>query len=329
MRKYTQLTTNEREIIANMRQSKSPITQIAAYLVRSKSTISRELRRNQAPPGQYWPDTAAFKANERRRRGCVIDKNHSLREHITTKLCCHYWTPEQIAGDLKSNQKELPSVSHETIYQWIYAPYQTAQLLWKFLPRHKRKRGLRKTKAVGQVRIIPERTSIHDRPKVVANKKQFGHWEGDLMSCQKGSQHMLVLRERSSMFTLSAQLQSKQAVSTSDKIIELLKDLPDKARRTLTLDNGGEFAKHMNVVEALGLESFFCDPYCSHQKGGVENTNGRLRRDLPRSTNLKAMSQEDFDETILNYNETPRKKLQWKTPLQVFTEKSHRVALQT
>ena len=93
------------------------------------------------------------------------------------------------------------------------------------------------------------------------------------MSCQKSSQHMLVLRERNTMFTLSAQLRSKQAISTSDQIIELLKDLPEKVRRTLTLDNGGEFAKHMHVVAALGLESFVCDPYCSHQKGGVENTN--------------------------------------------------------
>jgi len=329
MKKYTHLNKNERVEISVLWQAKSSITEIAEATGRAKSTISRELQRNQAPPGQYWPDTAALKAHERRRRGCIIDKTKNLMEHITTKLCCHYWTPEQIAGDLKTNQKELPYVSHETIYQWVYAPHQKAQLLWKFLPRHKRNRGLRKTKAVGKVRIIPDRISIHDRPKVVANKKQFGHWEGDLMSCQKGSQHMLVLRERSTMFTISAQLQSKQAISTSDKIIELLKYLPDKARRTLTLDNGGEFAKHMHVVEALGLQSFFCDPYCSHQKGGVENTNGRLRRDLPRSTNLKAMAQEDFDETILNYNETPRKKLQWQTPLQVFTEKIHRVALRT
>jgi len=329
MKKYMHLNKNERVVISVLWQAQSSITEIAKATGRAKSTISRELRRNQAPPGQYWPDTATLKAHERRKPGCIIDKNQSLMEHITTKLCCHYWTPEQIAGDLKTNQKELPYVSHETIYQWIYRPKQKAQLLWKFLPRHKRNRGLRKTKAVGQVRIIPDRTSIHNRPKVVANKKQFGHWEGDLMSCKKGSQHMLVLRERSTMFTLSAQLQSKQANSTCEKIIELLKVLPKKARKTLTLDNGGEFAKHMHVVEVLGLESFFCDPYCSHQKGGVENTNGRLRRDLPRRANLKAMLQEDFDETILNYNETPRKKLQWKTPLQVFTEKSHRVALQT
>lgn len=329
MRKYTHLSKEERVQISMLWQSKSSITQIATCINRSKATISRELRRNQAPPGQYWPDTANTKAQARRSRGCMIDKMLPLKEYIVTKLCCHYWTPEQIAGNLKANQKELPYLSHETIYQWIYAPRQKAELLWKFLPHHKLTRGLRKTQTVGEVRMIPNRRSIHKRPKVVESKKQFGHWEGDLMSCQKGSQHMLVLRERSTMFTLSAQLQSKQAISTGDKIIELLKDLPKKARRTLTLDNGGEFAKHCRVVEELGIQSFFCDPYCSHQKGGVENTNGRLRRDLHRRSNLKAMAQEDFDEIILNYNETPRKKLQWKTPLQVFTVKINRVALQT
>lgn len=131
------------------------------------------------------------------------------------------------------------------------------------------------------------------------------------------------------MFTLSAQLPGKQAISTSDKIIELLKDLSKKACRTLTFDNGGEFAKHCRVVEELGIQSFFVIPIVPIKKGGVENTNGRLRRDLPRRTNLKAMAREDFDEIVLNYNETPRKKLQWKTPLQVFTEKINRVALQT
>lgn len=327
MREYKQLGYEERIKLAALRQSQSSLTQIAEALGRSKSTISRELRRNQAPPGQYWPDTAELLTQERRRRGCRIDHNESLKDFIVTKLCCHYWTPEQIAGYLKHRQQDIPPVSHETIYSWLYEKPQRQEKLWKFLTRHKAKRGLRKSKAGGRVRIIPDRTSIHDRPKVVDKKKQFGHWEGDLMSCQKGSQHLLVLRERITMFTISSQLQSKQAISTCDKIIELFKSLPDQARKTLTLDNGGEFSKHMNVVNTLGLQSFFCDPYCSHQKGGVENTNGRLRRDFPRRTNLKDMTQEDFDETILNYNETPRKKLMWKTPLQVFNENLLRVAL--
>ena len=133
MRKYTQLTINERGIITSMRQSNSSIMQIASCLERSKSTISREFKRSQSPPGQYWPDTATIKTQNRRMRGCIIDKIPHLKEHIITKLCCHYWIPEQIAGDLKTNHKKLPYVSHETIYQWIYDPKQKAELLWKFL----------------------------------------------------------------------------------------------------------------------------------------------------------------------------------------------------
>ena len=97
----------------------------------------------------------------------------------------------------------------------------------------------------------------------------------------------------------------------------------------MTLDNGGEFAAHDEWSSALDLQSFFCDPYASWQKGGVENTNGRLRRDLPRNTNIHQLPQEDFDENILNYNTTPRKSLGWLTPLEAFNKNLYRVALQT
>ena len=187
---------------------------------------------------------------------------------------------------------------------------------------------MRKSRGSGVSRI-PNRVPIQNRPKSVDDKREFGYWEGDLMSFQKNSQHMLVLRERKTMFTRSAPLPSKKAPTTSQKIIDLMKDIPEKARKSLTLDNGGEFAGHEQWHAQLGLPSFFCDPYASWQKGGVENTNGRLRRDLPRKTNLYQLSQEDFDENILNYNTTPRKSLAWLTPLEAFKKNLARVALQT
>ena len=122
-------------------------------------------------------------------------------------------------------------------------------------------------------------------------------------------------------------MSSKKACTTAQAIIDVMESIPTEARKTLTLDNGGEFAKHTEVCKALGLQSFFCDPYASWQKGGVENTNGRLRRDLPRNTNVKAMKQEEFDENIDNYNSTPRKHLKWYTPDQVFNRNLNRVAL--
>ncbi len=328
MKKYHHLTPVEREQISMLRQSNSSIMQIALTLGRPKSTISRELKRNQAPPGQYWPDTAQTFALSRRRRGSRLDRDEVLKDFVITKLCCHYWTPEQIAGCLKHRQKKIKPICHESIYAWLYKPTQKKEKLWKFLARHKAKRGLRKSRGSGVSRI-PNRVPIQNRPKSVDDKREFGHWEGDLMSFQKNSQHMLVLRERKTMFTRSAPLPSKKAPTTSQKIIDLMKDIPEKARKSLTLDNGGEFAGHEQWHAQLGLPSFFCDPYASWQKGGVENTNGRLRRDLPRKTNLYQLSQEDFDENILNYNTTPRKSLAWLTPLEAFKKNLARVALQT
>ena len=105
--------------------------------------------------------------------------------------------------------------------------------------------------------------------------------------------------------------------------------LPKNARKTITFDNGGEFARHKDLTCKLGIGTFFCDPYASWQKGGVENTNGRLRRDLPRKFDVKSMRKEDFDESIENYNLTPRKSLGWFTPAEVFHKNLRRVALQT
>lgn len=328
MKKYHHLTPVEREQISMLKQSKSSIMQIALALGRPKSTISRELKRNQSPPGQYWPDTAQTLALSRRRRGSRLDRDEALKDFIITKLCCHYWTPEQIAGCLKHRQRKIKPISHESIYAWLYKPDQKKEKLWKFLTRHKAKRGLRKSRGAGVSRI-PNRVPIQNRPKSVENKRDFGHWEGDLMSFQKNSQYMLVLRERKTMFIRSTPLPSKKAVTTAQKVIDLMKDLPTKARKSLTLDNGGEFAGHEQWHAKLGLPSFFCDPYASWQKGGVENTNGRLRRDMPRKTNLHQLSQEDFDENILNYNTTPRKSLAWLTPLEAFKKNLVRGALQT
>jgi len=328
MKEYKQITYEERIKLAQLRRSESSITKIASVLRRSRATIYRELKRNEAPPGEYWPDTAQDMTLQRRKRGNILDRDFAVKAFVLEKLQCHYWTPEQIAAYLTHRQKKLRSISHETIYTWLYQKAQKNQKLWKFLPRHKARRGLRKSKGAGQSRI-PDRVSIHERPNIGEKRKIFGHWEGDLMSFKKNSQHILVLRERKSMFTRSAPLPSKKSCSTAQSIISLMKDIPLQARKTLTYDNGGEFAKHMEVMQALGIQSYFCDPYASWQKGGVENTNGRLRRDLPRNTNIKDMSLEDFDENIDNYNSTPRKSLNWLTPFEAFNKNLIRVALQS
>lgn len=328
MRRYKQLSYEERVKLSIMRQSGESIPQIGIALRRSRVTIWRELKRNEAPPGQYWPDTAQRLSLKRHQRFCRLDRDEALRDFVLTKLQCHYWTPEQIAGWLGHRQKKLKSLSFESIYAWLYKPQQRREKLWKFLPRHKAKRGVRKSKGAGVSRI-PNRVSICERPKIIESRRTFGHWEGDLMSFRKNSQHILVLRERKTMFTTSVPLPGKRAMTTARNITDLMREIPQKARKTLTLDNGGEFAGHEQWLKELGLPSFFCDPYASWQKGGVENTNGRLRRDLPRTTNIQTMEKEDFNETIDNYNSTPRKSLKWLTPLEAFNKNLLRVALQT
>lgn len=322
MRKYTQLTHEERARMYELRQSKSSITQIALALGRHRTTVTRELKRNAAPPGHYWPDTAQRLARERRRKGCLLDRDEALQEFVVNQLCSFQWSPEQIAGYLKHRQTALRSISHESIYAWIYT--RPREKLWKHLARHKAKRGLRKYREAGASRI-PERVSIHKRPEC----KGFGHWEGDLMSFRKNSQHMLVTHEKHSRFTLAKRLLNKTAVHTAQAGISILKKLPPHARRSATLDNGGEFARHTEWRRKLGIQTYFCDPYASWQKGGVENTNGRLRRDLPRTTDLHALSEDEFNEVIFNHNTKPRKCLGWKTPLEVFNKNLHNVALHT
>ena len=328
MKSYRHFGHDERVKLSQLKQSGLSLKDIAQKLGRHRTSVHRELVRNAAPPGEYWPDTAQSLTRARRFRGSIIDRNEDLKDFIIEKLRCYYWTPEQVAGHLKHCQKKLPSVCFETIYGWIYHKNQRVEKLWKFLPRHKATRGLRKYKGAGKSRI-PQRISIDQRPSTGKIHKIFGHWEGDLMSFKKNSQHILVLRERKTMATLSLPLMSKKSCTTAQVIESLLKDLPKKARKTLTLDNGGEFAKHWKVAENIGIKTYFCDPYASWQKGGVENTNGRLRRDLPRNTDVKNMKKEDFDEIIDNYNSTPRKKLGWLTPAQAFRKNLQRVALRT
>lgn len=323
---YTYLTYDERVQISIIKQAGLGIRQMAIRLNRSPSTLSRELRRNEAPPGTYWPDTAAHLSKVRRRRGCKLDHFKALSSFVTERLSCHLWSPEQIAAYLRYRQDALPYVSHETIYKWIYSTSQKAEKWYQYLLRHKRKRGLRKSKGKGESRM-KDLTSIHERPKFIDKNKTFGHWEADLMSCQKNKQFMLVLRERLTMYVKSVRLPNKTADVTNKAIIDLMASLPEEARQSITYDNGTEFAFHTHVKEVLkGLQTFFCDPYVPWQKGRVENSNGRLREDFPRKLDLQKLTDEDFNESIQNYNLTPRKGLKWFTPNEVFQKNINRVA---
>jgi len=313
--------------MAKLRQSKSSITEIALALGRTRSTVYREIRRNQTSQGDYWPDRAQQMAQNRRWRGRRLDRDHLLCAFVKDCLIGHMWSPEQICGFLKHRQSDIKSLSVESLYRWIYDKKQIDEKLWQHLCRRKAKRS-RRYRYGGGARIL-DRVSIHDRPQDADSKQQFGNWEADLMAFSRNTQHALVVRERKTMFTLSTPLPNKKSCETSKALIGLMKFLPPKARKTLTVDNGGEFADHVFVTKKLTMPVYFCDPYASWQKGGIENTNGRLRRELPRKTDIRKMSKEDYQEIILNHNLTPRKSLNWLTPFEAFNQNIHLVALRS
>ena len=185
--------------------------------------------------------------------------------------------------------------------------------LWRYLTRRRRTRRALRTRPSRDT--IKNRVSIHERPENVNNRSQIGNWEADLIICQR-SRPVLVLHERKSRVTLAAKLTGKSAAETAGAIMAIFKRLDPVLRQSITFDNGTEFARHSLLKETLGMATWFCDAYASWQKGGIENANGRLRRWLPRKTNLDEVSDEDIQEIVMTYNLTPRKCLGYITPIQ-------------
>lgn len=229
------------------------------------------------------------------------------------------WTPEIIAGRMELDGVEH-SVSTESIYRHIFSPAGRREGLPKYLPQRKSRRG-RRARNGKRAPSIPSRTPISQRPEAVDNRAEFGHWEGDLVHFSRQRDILLTLHERSTRLTLARRLQSKDARDTANAIIAELRGLPVEARQTITHDNGGEFARHQKVKDALGLPAYFCDPNSPWQRGGVENANGRIRVELPRKTDLSEYSDADIDDIVWIMNSTPRKCLGFQTPIEAFAQK--------
>jgi IS30 family transposase len=312
--KYSQLTLEERCRLCGLMEMKLSKTEIARRLGRHRSTIDRELARNSNLDG-YRPDTADRRAWVRRLRGSRIDRSTRLGDHVRDRLAMG-WSPEQIAGRMELDGEEH-SVCAESIYRHIFSPAGRRDGLPKYLPQRKSRRG-RRTRNGKREPSIPNRMPIAQRPDSVEDRTEFGHWEGDLVHFTRQRDILLTLHERSTRLTLMRRLQSKDASDTADAIIDELRGLPGDACKTITHDNGGEFARHVKVKDALGMPAYFCDPHSPWQRGGVENSNGRVRVELPRKTDLSAYSDADIDDIVWIMNSTPRKCLGFQTPLEAF-----------
>lgn len=307
MTHYTQLKEFERmRIYKGLTQGVS-LGVIAQQIGRSKSTVSREIARNSDAIGYLYPRDAHQKSLDRKaRHGSKIDRNPSLKKYLQEKAQLG-WSPVVIAGTW--NLSESESISAEAIYQFAYHKNNKKLELWKLFPRAKKKRGIvRKTRSVAG---IQHRVPIHDRPANIQDRQETGHYEADLMF-NSGSQsiNILTVIERVSRKVILVKNESKQ----SEPVIKALKNSLGTSAKSCTFDNGKEFALHYK----LKIPTYFCDPASPWQKGSVENMNGLLRRYLPFSMVASDITQKYLDQIAHTVNNTPRKKLGFLTPNQVF-----------
>jgi transposase, IS30 family len=315
--RYGQFSLEERCKIAELQQAGQSLRQIAAALDRSPSSVSRELKRNHGAQVGYKPTYAQQQAKARRWKGSRLERNTELRDLVLDRLRCG-WSPEQIAGWL-ARTKANTRISHETIYRFIYDQIRrTNDGSWRhYLPRAKYKRGRRHRPNRSPVNLIKGRLSIALRPPEVERRETFGHWEADLMLFTAPGQAILVSQERKSRALLSAKQPGKAARPAAQRLLTWFTAIEPELRKSITFDNGTEFAHHLILVDQLGIQTFFCDPHSPWQKGTIENAIGRLRRFLPRNTDIRAIDDDTLNAIIAAYNGTPRKCLGFRTPAEV------------
>ncbi len=294
--------------------------EIAKNIGRHHSVVERELKRNRSPffayeasKADYFSARRAKKTNKRK-----LEKSVKLYEYVLERLNDD-WSPEQIAGRLRKHSppklKGL-SVSYEAIYQFIYEvePWLYHQLRYKHSAR--RKHYSRKTRKI----VIPGKVSIHERPEAINAKTEIGHFESDTMSCRGKKQALSVQYERAIQLLRIHKVQGFSAPETKEALRETILSLPDNFAKSITFDNGGEGAKHLELKNEYRLATYFCDTYAAWQKGGVENANGLLRQYLPRKLNLEDVNDRDLYLIQERINNRPRKKLNYQTPNEKLTE---------
>jgi IS30 family transposase len=321
MEKYNRLCLEERKEIFCLDAKGFGVRAIARELGRDPSVISRELRRNADSIG-YLPDTAHQKAaNRRTHRKKKIINDENIRQYVIEKLRCQ-WSPEQIAGRMKV-EKMKNQISHEPIYQFIYSEHGKALGLYKFLRYRQQKRCQifgRKYRSRG----IKDRISIAQRPAEVANRAVPGNFEGDLTFFYGNkSANLTVLTDRSSRYTMLIKNKSKHSNLVIDGIMKKIMGLPIKS---ITFDNGTEFALHKRLLDEMGIATYFCDPGSPWQKGSVENSINRLHRFIAKKENINTWSDQEIEKVERRMNSIPRKVLGYLTPYQVFSGQSGGVA---
>jgi IS30 family transposase len=320
MRKYKQLTEEDRIEIYAMKQAGKKQNEIASQLSVNPGTISRELERNTGLRG-YRAKQAHHKALHRRTDARkAVKMTPKTIDYIESKIRQDH-SPEQIADRMKlDSQYSGPVVSHERIYQHIWQDKAAGGLLYKHLriigtKRRRKRRNSRDTRGK-----IKNRVGIESRPDIVERKIRIGDWEGDTIVGKNHKGALVTLVDRKSKLTLIERVDSYTAETVEQAIITLMEYLP-RRHYTLTVDNGKEFSNHENIASELQIKVYFADPYSAWQRGLNENTNGLIRQYVPKGSDVRTLTKEQIDYIMERLNNRPRKSLGFLTPNEVFYER--------
>lgn len=309
------LTSQERDCIAQLAHQGADQKEIAQALNRSPSTISREMRRNRTDDN-YHASQAQQRAERRRRERPITRKmdDPEIDEAVRDGLA-HYWSPEQIEGRLKRGDTEVDtSVSARTIYFWI--AHDDDREHWKQFLRRRGRRPNRRKKPDGIG------APIKDRPEVIEERLRLGDFEGDTVLGPPGTGGLATLVDRKSRYTIIVKIQRKEADHVHQKIKQRLKQLDEERRKSVTFDNGTEFARCHRLEKHLGMELYYAEPGCPHQRGTNENTNGLIRQFYPKGTDFRDVTHYDVRATVNLLNDRPRACLDYRTPNEVFFDDS-------
>jgi len=308
MKKATKITRRERFDIRILLDLGQTFRAIARKLNRSPNSICNEVVNN-STNGYYDPTKADAKARAKRRgtrlKWRKIEDDPAMKKHIVAKLKSH-WNPDEIAGDMKASH--LPfRVSKTTIYDWLYSAWGQAYCKYLYSERYRPRKQKRKKKKA----LIPNRIPLQMRPKEADERIQAGHWEGDaIVSSKTGRGGVAVTQERKSRLLAAKVIHNLKPMQYAQKIKRMLKN---KIALSMTFDNGIENRNHRDI----GIDTYFCDPYSSWQKGGIENGNKMIRRYFPKGTDFSTVRQRQMDKVVLIINRKPRRSLGYKSALAV------------
>lgn len=314
---YTHLTLGERRRIRELLLENRSLGFIAAALSRAKSTISRELCNN-STDNRYSPQKADAKARARRNKPRRPAKMlvQPQTAFIVKDGLKRQWSPEQIAGRMRRDGSL--HISHQSIYRWLWQDKQSGGTWYRYLRLDNRKRKKQRgTRGPGA--RIANRAMIDDRPASVSSRRYLGDWEADTIQGKLGSGRLATLVERKSRYTVMAFVRSKHAEAFNKAILERVETSDWLPFRTITVDNGLEFAGHAELSPALNCSIYFAHPYRSWERGLNENTNGLIRQYFPKGIDLLSVTQEKVAEVEKLLNNRPRKILEYRTPAEVMT----------